>query len=540
MVLELENLPDNSAELKQFVEQLSTSFADKEVEYQKRINILEEAVRYYQGKLFGRKSERRVEDSPQEQLSFFDELEQNSESVPESNEDPTQEILVPEHKRKKRGRRPLPEDLPRIEVEHDLLEEEKVCACGSRLSRIGTIESEKLDYVPAKVQVIKHIRHKYACKACEGVEDEGATIKTAAMPPQLINQGIVTPGLLAHLITAKFADALPLYRQEKIFARLGVELSRATMASWGIQVANQCQPLLELLRKEILSGPLINMDETPVQVMKEPGRANTTKSYMWVIRGGPIDRPSLIYEYHPTRGGQVAYDYLKDYSGYVQTDGYPVYDILELLDNIILLGCWAHARRKFVEVTKARVRTGGNKKKTGKADAALNYIKKLYAVESLATQQALSFDQRVDLRRQHSLPILESFKQWLDQNAGKTPPQGLLGKAINYALGQWKKLVRYVDDGRLRLDNNLAENAIRPFVVGRKNWLFSGHPRGAHSSATFYTLIETAKANNCEPYSYLRFLFEKLPLAQTEDDYRALLPQYLDRSQLLSTPTAAV
>jgi transposase len=212
---------------------------------------------------------------------------------------------VPAHKRKKPGRKPLPEALPRVEVIHDLPEDEKVCACGSPLSKIGEEVSEKLDYIPAKLQVIRHIRYKYACKSCEGVETEAGAVKTAPPPAQIIPKGIATPGLLAYILVSKFCDALPFYRQTKIFHRLGIEIPRATMANWAIQVARQCRPLLELLHTEILSGPLVSIDETTVQVLKEPGRANTTQSYMWIFRGGPPDQPALVYQYHPSRSGQV-------------------------------------------------------------------------------------------------------------------------------------------------------------------------------------------------------------------------------------------
>jgi transposase len=440
-------------------------------------------------------------------------------------------IEVPAHTRRKIGRKPLPADLPRIEVVHDLSEEEQVCGCGCMMVRIGQDTSEQLDIVPARMQVIRHIRYKYACKACEGVESEGPTVKIAPVPEQIIPKSIATPGLLAHIFTAKFVDAVPFYRQEKQFERLGVELNRTSMSSWAIKVADQCGPLMEMLHSDILSGPLINMDETTVQVLGEQDRPNHTKSYMWVIRGGPPGKPGLVYQYHPTRSGEVAKKYLAGYCGYVQTDGYAGYDFLDGQQNVVHVGCWAHARRKFMEVIQAH---GKDKKhKSGSADVAIGYIQKLYAIEKEARTLELGSEELYRLRQEKSKPILEEFKAWLDKKALQTPPKGLVGKSVAYTLGQWSRLIKYIDSGLLTPDNNLAENAIRPFVVGRKNWLFSGNPEGAQASANLYSLIETAKANGLEPYRYLRCLFERLPHAYTAEDYKALMPQHLDPAKLV-------
>jgi transposase len=304
------------------------------------------------------------------------------------------------------------------------------------------------------------------------------------------------------------------------------------MCGWAIKAAERCEPLLALLNEEIRSGPLINIDETTVQVMKEEGRLNTTKSYMWIFMGGDRERPALIYRYNPTRSGDVASEYLKGYKGYVQTDGYAGYNFLDNETGIIHVGCWAHVRRKFVEVISASGKRKGVKGRTGNAEKAIDYIAKLYAVEKDAREQGLNDKELCDKRREKAGPILSEFKEWLEKTYLLTPPRGLLGGAISYALKQWDRLTRYLEDGRIRPDNNLAENAIRPFVIGRKNWLFSGHPNGAKASACLYSLIETAKANNIEPYRYLRFLFEKLPTARSTDDYKSLLPNRIDKSIL--------
>ena len=519
---DLSSLPDDADQLK---EMLACFKLDLE-KSQEQIHYLQERIRLLQNELFGRKSEKRFAQDNR-QLPIFTPL---NGTVSEADAIPADDtIVIAAHKRAKRGRKPLPENLPRVEIIHDLPEEEKLCQCGAPLSRIGQDTCEKLDYVPAKVRVLRHIRYKYACKACQGVQDDGPTVKIAPAPVQLIEKSMASQGLLAHIVVSKFADALPLYRQQKIFARLGIELSRATMANWLVQVAQRCKPLTELLEHQIRGGPLIHMDETPLQVLKEPGRANTSKSYMWVFCGGQIDRPTVLYRYQPTRSGKVALAFLDEYHGYIQSDDYDGYDYLGQKKSIIHMACWAHARRKFTEVIKARKKNRGNRtnKKT-LADEALDYIGKLYLIEKQAREQELTAEQIHILRQEKAKPILKEFEKWLEKTQPLTPPQGLLGIAINYALRNWGKLTVYIEDGRFMPDNNTAENAIRPFVLGRKNWLFAGAPNGADASATFFSLIETAKANGLEPYSYLRCLLEQLPLVKDQKGHRHLLPQYID------------
>jgi transposase len=348
----------------------------------------------------------------------------------------------------------------------------------------------------------------------------------------MISKSIATPGLLAWSFTGKFVDALPFYRIEKILERYGVEVSRQTLCCWAVKVAELCRPLLELMREDILSGFQIQVDETTLQVLQEPGREATTRSYMWLFRGGSGQRPVIIYQYHESRSGQVAKDFLKEYQGHVQTDGYLGYDFLEQLEGISHLGCWAHVRRKFVEVVNVAGKDKNGKKKSGSGEVALDYIGKLYLLEKECAERKLSGEQITRERQIRAGPILEQFKAWLEKRSPQVPPGSTLGKAISYTLGQWERLIVYLRDGRLRPDNNLAENAIRPFVLGRKNWLFAATPDGAHASAALYSIIETAKANGLEPYWYLRYLFERLPKAKTTEEYKKLLPQYVDRSQI--------
>ena len=288
----------------------------------------------------------------------------------------------------------------------------------------------------------------------------------------LFPKSIATEGLLAHVVVSKFADGLPLYRQQKIFARYGVDLARATLAGWVIQASGKCLPILELLKNEIRSGPLINIDESPLQVLNEPGRSNTTKSYMWVFCGGRSDRKAVVYQYHPTRSGQAPLDFLGDYKGYVQSDAYVGYEQVARKDGVTHLGCWIHARRNFMDIVKARKKNrGGKAPAKGLADEALDYIGNLYGIEKWARDKELSHDEIYRLRQKEFKPILEKFKLWLEAKQPITPPKGLLGKAIQYALNNWEKLIVYIEDGRLKPDNNMPENALRPFVIGRTGYL---------------------------------------------------------------------
>ncbi len=529
MEVDLKSLPDDASLPKDAVLSLVD---DLEAKYQEKIHYLEEQLRLLKNELFGRSTEKRHEPHPDQRLLFDGDDNGDTDQSPTGDET----IVIAAHSRKKRGRRALPKDLPRIDIVHDIDEEQKQCGCGQLKSCIGEEVSEKLDYIPAQLRVERHIRLKYACKSCEGVEDDGPTVMIAPAPVQLIPKSNATAGLLAHIAVSKFADGLPLYRQEKIFDRLGIELARATMAKWMVQAAGSCMGLINLLQDEIREGPLIGIDESPLQVLNEAGRDNRAKSYMWVFRGGRADHPTLLYQYQRTRSGRVALDFLDDYHGYIQSDDFSGYDHLDQNPNIVHLGCWAHARRKFIKVVKVRKKHRSKRvNPKSLADEALDYIGNLYQVEKEARRRELDAVQIYQLRQEKAKPILDKFKGWLETKQPLTPPKGLLGQAISYTLSNWKKLIIYLQDGRLRPDNNLVENAIRPFVVGRKNWLFAGSPDGANASATFFTLIETAKANGLEPYAYLRHIFKKLPLAQTSQDIEALLPQNIDPSTIALT-----
>ena len=440
-----------------------------------------------------------------------------------------EEIEIEKHTRKKKGRKAIPEELVTKVVEHDIPESEKQCGCGETLTRIGDESSIKIDIIPQKVDVIKNIYYKYACKCCEGVETPGKTVKIAPVAPTILGTCMATAGLLAYIVVSKFCDALPLYRQEKIFERFGLPISRVNMANWLIKGSKKLNPLLIYLQMELRSGPSMNIDETRVQVFREPGRKNSSFSQMWVYRGGAPCSPVILFDYKPTRSGKEPLEVVGDYKGYIQADDFSAYKVFEKNEHIILLGCWAHCRRKFDEVLKAA--KNKEKIKTGKAEKALSYIRKLYAIEKRCRENDLTFDQIKTERQKYSKPILVEFKKWLDEKSLTVVPDGKLGKAIGYTLKNWPKLIGYVEEGYLSIDNNPAENAIRPFVLGRKNWMFSGSPRGADASALYYSLIETAKVNNYDPYYYLRYIFEQIPLIKDGKEYKNLLPQYLDREK---------
>jgi transposase len=497
------------------------------VEQRREISLLQERVRLLTHYRFGRKSET----TPKTQLGLFNEAEQIVDALgDESDLDPAVEdaVRVAAHTRIPRGRKPLPAALPRVEVVHDLAAAEKICPHdGHALEEIGCETSEQLEVIPATVRVIRHLRPKYACPRCR------KGVHVAPPPRQLIPKSIASPSLLAAVAIAKYADALPLYRQESILARSGIDLSRATLASWMVKLGDAAQPLCNLMREDLLEGSFIGMDETPFQVLKESGRPATSRSWLWVQRGigDDVTRPLILYEYDPSRSAEVPKRLLEGFSGYLQSDGYGGYTPVCRDEKIVQVGCWAHARRKFDEAVKGQ---GGHKsrksKRTTRALQALGYIRKLYAIERSLAQS--SAEQRKAARLQRATPVLADLRGWLEASRDSVPPQSLTGKALAYLDTQWDKLVRYLEDGRIPIDNNAVENAIRPFVLGRKNWLFADTPHGARASANLYSLIETAKANGLEPHAYLSHVAAKLPEARTVEDFEALLPHRIPAAHL--------
>ncbi len=471
-----------------------------------RIAQLEALLKQMRQQRFGASSEK----LSAYQIQLFDEAEAIEEASAEE-----ETTTVPAHTRRKTRRISIPADLPREEIVYDLPDAEKVCPRdGTPLRAIGEESHEQLDIVPAQIKVFKHIRKKYACPCCEQY------LVTADKPRQPIERSIASPGLLAYIATGKYCDALPLYRQVEIFKRLGIELDRTTLANWMIRCGELIQPLINRIHEQLLEQTVLHMDETPLQVLNEPGKNAQSKSYMWVLSSLKHSAsPAVLFHYSASRSRDIPKQQLHDYQGALMVDGYEGYQAICDENKLPRLGCWAHARRKFIEAKNQQP-----KGKTGKADQALSFIQKLYTFERQAKDQQLTSEQRFQLRQQHAKPICDKLKQWLDKAHQHTPPKNSLGKAIQYLHNQWPRLVRYLDDGEYPIDNNRAENSIRPFVIGRKNWLFSNSQKGATASANLYSLIETAKLNGLEPYAYLKHVLNALPNAETLEEVDALLP----------------
>jgi len=449
---------------------------------------------------------------------FFDEAEDLDEtSQPEVE---SASVTIPSHERKKCGRTKLPDNLPRIEVIHDLADADKICDNdGHALHKIGEEISEQLDIIPAQVRVIRNIRIKYACRACE----QG--IKTAAMPKQPIPKSMATPGLLAYVAVSKYQDALPLYRQETIFKRHGIDIPRATLANWMIKIGGDLfTPLINLMRDHLVSHRLVHYDETRYQVLNEPGKTAQSLSYMWVGVAGSIGERVILFDYSPSRAGHVPIALLDGFSGYLVTDDYAGYNAVCRTGDIIRTGCWAHARRKFDEALKIQ------KNKVGKAQVAINTIAKLYRIEK--SIQNFSVDEKHQVRQDKAVPIINDMRVWLDASLMQVNATSKVGRALHYLNNNWERLTRFLDDGIIPLDNNIAENTIRPFVVGRKNWLHSNSVKGAHASAAIYSLIESAKANTLEPYAYLSRIIKELPSAETVEQLEELLPWNIKKESL--------
>lgn len=482
------------------------------------ISQLLEQLKLSRHKRFGSQSEKSDEDAPQQCL--FDEaaMPSNEGEIEKADE----AITIASHQRKtnkKPGRKALPAELPREEVFYDISEAEKQCHCGCALAHIGNDTSEQLEIIPAKVYVIKHVRKKYACRSCE------ETIKIAPLKKQPIPRSIAAPGLLAHTLIAKYQDHLPLYRQEKMLTRIGVDIPRATLSLWVIKSAKLLEPLVKLMEEIIQNHDVAWADETRVQVLKEPGRKAKTKSWMWAFGGGPPDKFCLVYQYDTSRGHEVPYGFLDGFKGYLHCDGYSAYDLLSIKTGITQVGCWYHARRKFVDAEKVS-------NKPGLATHAIKKIAMLAGIEANIKEQQLDAAATYDYRNKYAVPMIDEFKAWLDESRLKTPPKSLIGQAMTYASNQWPKLKNYLQDGRLENNNNRMERAIKPFAVGRKNWLFSNSVQGAKSGAVIYSLIETCKAHNVEPYDWFRCVLTRLPECETVAEFEALLPFNIDKALL--------
>jgi transposase len=506
------------------------AFEMREAELQKafeaRILEIYEQLRLARRRMFGPSSE-----SHAGQGWLFNEAEALVESEPEAGDsaslpppaiEPSAQTLADTNKKKARGKRkPLPIELPRIDVVLDVPEAERTCACGTPMVEIGQDVSEQLDIVPMQVRVLRHIRKRYGCP-----KGDQAPI-SAPVPAQVLPKSNASNDLLAMLLVTKYVDGLPLARFEYVLARAGVTVPRQTLARWVIGTAQALQPIANLMRDVLLGHDVIHMDETPVQVLKEPGRAPSSKSQMWVQRGGPPGKPVILFEYDPSRAQAVPLRLLEGWKGHLMADGLESYGAIAFCEGVTRLGCWAHARRRFVDASK--VLPAG---KRGRAHEALALIGKLYAIERDARE--LSDAARLAQRQSRSRAVLDELRRWLDQVLPTVPPTSVLGGALGYLHRQWPRLIPYLARGDLPIDNNPAENAIRPFVVGRKAWLFSDTQAGARASALIYSLVETTKANGMEPYLWLRNALRALPTATTVEHFEALLPWNLKAEHLIT------
>lgn len=485
-------------------------------------DLLKEQLNKFKRQLFTASSEV----TSQQKDMFFNEAESlGAQAEPAVEETEDDKIHVPGHKRAKRGRRPLDPALPREVVRHELPESERVCPHdGATLREIGVEASEQLDIIPQQVRVIRHERVKYACPCCDG------TMRLAARPAQVIPKGLFTASALAWIATSKYLDGLPLYRQAALLGRFGgTDISRNTVAGSIVRLGQLVQPVVNLLRDELLDAPLVFGDETELQVLKEPGRSAQAKSYVWAQMTNGSGRtgtgpPIRLFTYSASRSTKTA---MTLYAGIRQgtvlmTDGYEVYDAVAQTHQLVHLGCWTHCRRYFHDALQALPKEQRGPDQLPARFIAL--IGKLYEVEAKARQEGVDVTELGRRRQSHSVPVLAQIEALLLANVHAVLPKSLLGQALHYLASQWSKLKRYVEDGRYSIDNNAQENAIRPFCVGRRNWLFADTVAGATASANLYSLLQTCQVNGIDGYRYLRALFTALPNAQTADDYAALLP----------------
>lgn len=479
------------------------------------INTLQKAI-------YGQSSEksRYIFDGGNEQLSLFNEAETLSDgsNIPES--DPTPELR--KQNKPKRTKDELAKTLPVKEVIIEIPEADRICnICGKKLRPIGKeLVRREITVIPAQTFVTETWRVNYACDACEAESDEANIVK-APVPEPVVKRGLASPSSIAHVLYQKFVNSMPFYRQEKDWKNWGVEISRATLANWVIYACEHwLLPLWLLLQTVLVQLPVVHADETVVQVLKEPGKTPQSESRMWVYCSGNTgDPPIILYEYQPGRAGEYAAKFLSGFKGFLQTDGYAGYN---KVPDATHCGCWAHLRRKFKDALPQTA------KKDGKAAEGLAFCQKLFQLES--EFKDLSAKDRQKQRQERSKPVLDAFFAWV---SSVNPLKGSkLAEAITYATNQREPLSAFLLDGRIELSNNRAENAVRPFAIGRKNWLFSDTVRGARSSAVAYSIIETAKANGLNPFQYLLYLFTELPATLTKDS-NADLSRFLPWSNQL-------
>ena len=482
---------------------------------EQQIEVLMEALRLARHKQFGASSEK-SEDTLMEQLSFlFNEAEVFSAAEKEAEENVTTVVAHKRHKKHEYTLDSIPEGMPVEQVEHRLEGEDLVCPqCGDTMTEIGEEVVRTMKIIPAQTIVREDIYYTYACKRCSESADEGCETPVVKAPREksIIPGSFATPEAIAHIMTQKFVMGSPLYRQEQEINRKGIHLSRQTMSNWILRAAEDyLAPVYEQLHRELLKRDVLHADETTLQVLHEPGKKPQTDSYMWLYRtSGDTDKPIVLYEYQPGRGAKHPKEFLSGYKGYLHTDGYVGYH--DLGEDITVVGCWAHARRKFDEAVKSLPK---GKVKGSSASQGLAYCNLLFAIEQGLAEKNATEKERYDERLEQAKPVLDAMFAWA--NSRTAAPKSALGKAFHYLKEQWPYLTNYLKDGRLEISNNLAERSIKPFVIDRKNFLFANTPKGATGSAIMFSLIQTAIENGLDPYKYLTWLLKRAKDADLTD-----------------------
>lgn len=494
------------------LEEKCKSQEEKITMLERKLDWLEEQIRLNQHKKFASSSEKTAFDD--QMALVFNEAEGfQKDDIPE----PTVEEITYKRKKSVGHKEEMLKDLPTETIIYEIPVEEQVCPdCGETRHVMGKEVRRELKIVPAQVEVTEHVQLIYSCRSCEKTADHVLVVK-ANLPNPVIKGSIASPSAVSYIMTEKFVKGTPIYRQEQDYKRNGIELSRQTMSNW----VNRCSldwlaPMYEALKGDLLDRELLFADETTLQVLKEPGKPATSKSYMWLYRTGDdgLGHPIILYEYQPSRSQQHPKKFLKDYKGsFLHCDGYAGYH--NLPNSINICGCLAHARRKFDEALKSIPKDQhlGSSAAIGKG-----YCDKLFNIESKLENMAP--DERYQKRLELAKPVWDAYFLWLKKV--NPLPQSALGKAVGYSLNQWKYLQNYLLDGRCEISNNRAERSIKPFVIARKNFLFANTPRGATASAITFSLIETAKENNLNPFEYLKYIFEQLPNVNFKDDPNVL------------------
>jgi len=489
---------------------------------EQQIEVLMEALRLARHKQFGASSEK-SEDNLTEQLSFlFNEAEVFSAAEKEAEENVTTVAAHKRHKKHEYTLDNIPEGIETKQVEHRLGGEDLVCPqCGNTMTEIGKEVVRTLEIIPAQMVVREDIYYTYACRSCSENADEGCETPVVKAPREknIIPGSFATPEAIAHIMTQKFVMGSPLYRQEQEINRKGIHLSRQTMSNWILKATEDyLTPVYEQLHRELLTREVLHADETPLQVLHEPGKKPQSDSYMWLYRtSGDVDEPIVLYEYQPGRGAKHPKEFLAGYKGYLHTDGYAGYH--DLGESITVVGCWAHMRRKFDEAVKSLPK---GKTKGSSASQGLTYCNLLFGIEQeIAGKTA---EERYEERLKQAKPVLDAMFAWA--NSRTAAPKSALGKALNYLKEQWPYLTNYLKDGRLEISNNRAERSIKPFVIDRKNFLFANTPKGADGSAIMFSLIQTAIENGLDPYKYLTWLMRTAKDADLTDlnTLKKLLP----------------